>query len=223
MPGFIWRGQADADWPLESSLDRVLRISGKPNVSIVRERHLRDFKLAVRGRRGPSPSRLETENDWWALRQHYGLATPLLDWTHSPYVALYFALIEESTATNRAVYAINTRHVQNIGELRKFKKLPDHPIAPIEFIQPFLDENARLVNQGGLFTRAPDGYTINRWVEEVGDPEIGLLTQIVIPSSGREDALRSLDRMNINHLSLFPDLNGASIHCNNLLRGLEAQ
>ena len=45
--------------------------------------------------------------------------------------------------------------------------LMNGPIRPqVEFVRPFSDENQRLVNQGGLFTRAPDDTDIETWVKE---------------------------------------------------------
>ena len=38
----------------------------------------------------------DSEDNWWALGQHYGLATPLLDWVYSPYVCLTFFSFREA-------------------------------------------------------------------------------------------------------------------------------
>lgn len=36
----------------------------------------------------------------------------------------------------------------------------------------------------------------------------------LIPNKDRDEALMMLNRMNLNHSTLFPDLNGASWYCN---------
>jgi hypothetical protein len=68
-----------------------------------------------------------------------------------------------------------------------------------------------LVSQDGLFTRAPIGISIQQWVSrEFKGSSASVLLRIEIPDSDRLHCLRALSRMNINHLSLFPDLTGAS-------------
>jgi hypothetical protein len=52
-----------------------------------------------------------------------------------------------------------------------------------------------------------------------GNPaDIRSVSGLPLPEAGRVDCLRRLNRMNINHLSLFPDLLGSAEHCNRSLR-----
>jgi hypothetical protein len=252
---YIWRGQRCDNWTLKSTLDRLIK---KANIAKTkhpgfRTSHLEQFKYAARGRRGLNPPAIEDENEWWALGQHHGLSTPLLDWTTSPFVAAYFALIgtgADRTAF-RAIYALYRPSVESkVKELiqqkesqneekraemeKRYEKsgkpegLPamalaraihnlSRPVRPeVEFIRPKSDENQRLVSQGGLFTRAPIGTTLDDWVKKnfAGKKGSYTLMKLLIPDEDREEGLRMLNRMNINHLTLFPDLDGASKYCN---------
>ena len=73
------------------------------------------------------------------------------------------------------------------------------------------DENQRLVSQSGLFTKAPILVPVDLWVPKAFEgSHAAILLRIKIPDAGRLSCLRTLNRMNINHLSLFPDLAGAS-------------
>lgn len=215
---YIWRGQRDANWSLVSTLDRALE--GRLSDKLI-SRHLENFKFSARGRRGVNPDGNLTENDWWALGQHYGLATPLLDWTHSPFAAAYFAFHQnkKSQSNRRAVWAFSTFSSQKKSkEIRAKWESGEHSSPPsiVEFFRPMTNENSRLVNQAGLFTRTPVGVALDDWVKEnfYGEKKRAMLIKITIPDGDRDDCLRSLNRMNINHLSLFPDLYGAGAFCN---------
>ncbi len=215
---YVWRGDRRDDRPLLPSFDRRHARLSRGSIEARLHRHLHTFQLAVRGRRGPSPSSLEGDNDWWALGQHYGLDTPLLDWTRSPFVALFFAFekVKSPQSPCRAVYAIATSSCEAISSaVEEHHDGFDRPDV-VEFITPYQDENARLVNQNGLFSRCTAGKPLEAWVAEhrAGETQKGVLLRLRIPDTDREECLRALNRMNINHLTLFPDLYGSSLFSN---------
>ncbi len=81
----------------------------------------------------------------------------------------------------------------------------------VQIVDSLSDENARLVSQGGVFTRAPIGLPLERWVAQAFEGAlIPVLVKVHIPDGDRDSCLRGLELMNISHASLFPDLAGAS-------------
>lgn len=217
---YVWRGQRESTWGLESSLDRLLRSRPRSQHQRLAAEHAQRFKLAVRGRRGSNPARLETEDEWWALGQHHGLATPLLDWTASPFVALYFAFEDPQRPASgeRAVWALTGLRKKNEEIIANHKGPEPAPI--LDVIRPLQDENARLVSQAGLFSRVPIGDTVESWVKKnrAGESRYAALLKIIIPDTGRIECLQTLTKMNINHLSLFPDIAGAGHYCNKAMQ-----
>ena len=83
-------GVKDQKWDLLTSLDRFYKLR-KDDIRKIENNFLREFQ---RRYHNYSPKILEKSNriEWWALMQHYGTPTRLLDCTYSFYVAVLFAL-----------------------------------------------------------------------------------------------------------------------------------
>ncbi len=222
-PLYAWRGHRCADWKLEPTLGRKTTSGGKRVTPQRSQLHLQDFKLFTRGRLIETPA---TEDEWWALGQHHGLATPLLDWTSSPFVGAYFAFIGQGIhqTAQRAIWGLSRSGIHHcsrriVREWRSKKRRGNPPV--VELVRSGLFAgNKRLLSQSGMFTKAPDGLDLETWSKLYAArhfPDRVLLVKILIPDADREPCLRMLDRMNINHHSLFPDVDGAARYCNTIL------
>lgn len=220
---YVWRGQRRGypEWDLKSKFDR-LNIGG--NRKKVLEKHLDQFKMAIRGRRGANPPELK-DDELWALGQHYGLAAPLLDWTESPFVAAYFAFVERGDGAKhnegkRVVYGLNRDivrwHLQTI--YKSSRKRISKKEQFVEFPPVESHENVRFLAQSGVLTKALKGQDIKQRVQrcyhETNHRSRIILVEISIGDSEREECLRDLITMNVNHASLFPDIEGSAIFCN---------
>ena len=201
---FVFRGQSKAEWDVVSSFQRLA--AGKKVNEDKIKRHLETFKYASRGRRGPNPNEL-TDEKWWVMGQHYGLATPLVDWTRSHWVALFFAFNDRKVKTlSRSVYALDLEWVKETEINTKGES---------KIIDPILDENPRLVNQAGLLIQQPVQHSFEEIVKKYcSEPDRVILVKVIIPNEHVEYCIKDLNRTNINDLTLFPDLTGASGYAN---------
>ena len=68
---YVWRGQRCGypEWKLKSKFDRL---SNSDDRNKLLKKHLEQFKMAIRGRRGANPPKLD-DDELWALGQHHGL------------------------------------------------------------------------------------------------------------------------------------------------------
>jgi hypothetical protein len=206
---YIFRGQGNDTWTLEPSISRMLKGSDyklNERKSAIDD-HFNKFKENIRGRVSFDFNNSKSD-EIWALGQHYGLATPLLDWSRSPYVALFFALNNCSEDTNGCLYAIFESDIHQINDLKKGNQKNVH------VVNPLTNDNDRLVNQRGLFLHVPINVNLEKWISSGKKFDYVTMYKFTFPNSIKHDALSALNNMNINHLSLFPDLGGSSLHSN---------
>jgi len=125
LPGrWVFRGQSNSEWGLSSSLERALdplihddnkKINDRQQMIRAKEAMLlREFKRRAHHYL-PSPPMKSDSLEWLALIQHYGGATRLVDFSHSFYVAAFFAVEENKREyESSAIWAISLTNIDKI-------------------------------------------------------------------------------------------------------------
>jgi len=222
---WAFRGQSDANWPLDSTLRRRLRTTRiNPEAWIDQEsRVIRIFQRKAH----LFLEHIPTEDDtfqWLAIMQHHGAPTRLLDFTWSPYVAAFFAL--ENAAGDSAIWAASppalSRPLQWTSARKQMNPEEIGPWDKGNFEKYFLPNkrnfivygeprimNQRLISQSGTFI-IPS--TLARPVEDIVStyprPKDVLVKFILKTRNIRERAMLELYTMNVTYYSLFPGLDG---------------
>jgi hypothetical protein len=214
---WFYRGQSKQDWTLLPTISRIfkkypvnLKKANGIEKNLFRE-FLESYHLFS------SPSKEFDNKKSVALfleMQHYSCPTRFLDWTLSPFVALYFA-IENEPESNGKLFGFNSVILNSINN-RRFGKLnmesvlsnigepAVHPILPAR-------QNERSLSQQGVFTVSNNIFSDHYQIisNSFNKKELQNNTiEITISKELKIEFLARLRYMNISTMTLFPGLDG---------------
>lgn len=115
LDNWIYRGQSDASWRLGTSLERA---TNQSDIDWRAQREVEELILKKFQRRAssylPNIPSFDRYLEWFSLIQHHGGPTRLLDFSHSFYVACFFAT--ERTNEDAAIYCLNRPLIDKKGQ-----------------------------------------------------------------------------------------------------------
>jgi hypothetical protein len=236
-----FRGHARGEWHLATTFEREtvrgwsLNTGDRSYTSLENvmpeeneEALLREFQRAAHHyyARTPPPDQIV---DWLALMQHHGAPTRMLDWTRSPYVALYFAMKSEPDKDaalwgldlnwlkeRSAELLVQTQDCPNDPDalsphINRILFRPDNP--QIIVAASAMELNQRmLIQQGELLCNLVHGAPVSAILLAMfihpSKVQRRVVSKVVVKKDRRIEFLEKLQRMNIHEASLFPGLDG---------------
>ena len=215
-----FRGQSDYSWKISSSLHRIIegdKISeGKANY--YEKAAIQEFAMQAHLLREIAHNHGESP-DYGLLidMQHYTCPTRLVDWSGSPYIALYFA-VRENVETDGALFYWNTAgYTKNMQSLSLNYDIRDpFNFTEYDFVKLYFPtkRNERIVRQQGCFSISnnllKNHCDLIEGLGKTANSNSGLY-KIRIPSSLKLEFLARLRAMNISANSLFPGIDGLGL------------
>jgi FRG domain-containing protein len=218
-PTFVYHGQASVEDSLRSALGKMSGDTG------VEEHLLRSFRRYASGQTQFPPSQWM----WLALGRHHGLPTRFYDCSHSPQVALHFAVSEPAFfGCDAAVWCIDYRQTNRLlpAKVQRILKTEGSDLFTVEMLDriaanlsewdalskevflsfwepPSLDD--RIINQYAVFAFLSNrDARLDEWLRE----HLDCYRRIRIPAKLKWEIRDRLDQANITERILFPGLDG---------------
>ncbi|MBO4236063.1 MAG: FRG domain-containing protein [Firmicutes bacterium] len=235
---YYYRGMPNVDYSLVTSLARNYQHSDSKKLNAQRQKTAKALEMHILENftkyasiEDPSIS----ESIWKAMivGQHHGLPTRLLDWTHSPLVALHFSEacddFNDFEKNDAVVWRIDVRalnkklpekyqkklngnkthmfSVKTLSEVVKTIQEYDKDMGNSAFVTvepPSIDE--RIVNQYAFFTLVPNGIKdLAAFLDGLNDVET---KKYIIDKSIRWQLREYLDQFNMSERTIYPGLDG---------------
>lgn len=230
---FIYRGQSDSEWGLDSALERLLGSSWtKENARKFEDRSVSVFKSKYHIYRSQEHSPT-SKLSWLSVMQHYGTPTRLIDFSESPYIALYFALESYSPLSDKnfSIFAIDYTaimeksilHIKNqdskFSETRSsisanpdsiFEDVVDRFSYDVLWITEPMELNARIDRQSGTFLLSGNREKTIDTILQSGLYGGCTIQKINIDKRLFINCYALLRKMGINSKSIYGDLTGLS-------------
>jgi len=229
----IFRGQENAEWSLRPSLtrllvtqkvdiDRALELERKALTAFQQRAHLAaDFCRDIEK---------NDELSWWEIMQHYGAPTRLLDWTKSPYIALYHTVENLGrTGIDGALFLFDAGHLNYVMEIRHGEEGGASHFPFHQFRRSLAGEKYekcinvignprptdRMVAQQSSFTVCTelledhDKFADSFVFDGVyGGEGHSIVTKYIVKGKLKTRFLANLEMMNITASALFPGIDG---------------
>jgi len=212
----LYRGQSDSNWEIKTSLQRhgVDRISCEKYYSLI-DRYkplinpIIDCKFERKFTTAGYPfdfkeydegSWILPEMEYLTYLRHHGFPTPLLDWSSSPYVALFFACEDfHSSKTNGKVFvyaplkmrigANDIPYLRHIGRFVEAGKR--HFAQQSEYLLPT------------VYNTSWNFITFKEVIEDTSNPHT--VQEIEINNDSKKELMIDLKKMNISRYTMYLD------------------
>lgn len=211
----IFRGHPDAEWPLTTTLERIIgrNMLVEKYFALINQIQTRietftnqkwdlpsyeDFRKTIE-----YPSRIDHQTFvYMTYLRHFGFPSPLLDWTKSPFIAAYFAFRDVSNPAKKIAIFMNSvsldAHMMPLTEHSYIFPIGKSPRnnKRHEFQQGIYTICLKEENDGIYFSNHEDSGIDNEQSDHV-------VTKFTLPASERVSALHALQAYNVNSYSLF--------------------